>query len=118
MDNFDLLNKYLSLSREIMALNIFEDYERFQEIIAERENVLNNLEGLKEENEETEKLCKEIIEIDADIVNKIEDEKELIEKEILDIKREKTKSTMKKQVLKTYVSRNKNNDSYYFDKKK
>ncbi len=118
MNALDLFEKYLALSKRILELNILKNYDEFQDIISQREEILSKISDVKVDSKELKELGDEIMKIDSMISKKIVDEKEMIAEEILDIKREKSKSTKKRQVLKTYASRDRNQDSYYFDKKK
>ncbi len=117
-ESSELLRKYLSLSEEILSLDFKKDFDRVEQIIMEREEILEKMKAHELSEDDRHNLGNKIIDLDKKILEKFSNEKDGIKEEIERVKEEKREQGKKKQAFDVYGEHKKVDKNVFFDKLK
>ncbi len=114
----ELLRAYLSLSEEILSLDFKVDFDKVEDLIMRREEMLLDMQDFEITEDDKNGIAKKIIDLDKKIISKFNEEKEAIKENIEKIKQEKREQNKRKQAFNTYGEEKNIERNVFFDKLK
>ncbi len=114
----ELLKKYLSISEEILSLDFKIAFDKVENLIIQREDILLEMQKYNISEEDKKGICQKIIVLDKQILNRFNEEKDAIQKNIEKVKQERREQTNRKKAFNMYGEDKSSEKNVFFDKLK
>ncbi len=117
-NSHDLIQGYLSISEEIVSLDFKEEFDKVEKLLLDREEILTSLKEIGLSEEDKKILAEKVIDLDKEILERFNKEKQAIQENLEKVKKEKLEQSNRKKAFNVYGEDKTLEKNVFFDKLK